>query len=338
MDRDSFPLARAGLAAAPMSSAGRRGLYPESEPSAAGFLAVGDGHEIYWEECGTRAGRPAVVLHGGPGGAINPTMRRFFDPGRWRVLLFDQRGCGRSRPNASLQANTTWDLIEDIERLRRQCGVERWAVFGGSWGSTLALAYALIHPERVEALILRGVFLLTKRELDWFYQDGASMLFPDAWARFVSPIPEGERGDMVGAYYRRLTHPDRAVQAQAAAAWSQWEGDTLSLRGPQARPAKFNDLEFQIAFARIESHYFAHGGFFPSGDWILENVAALRDKPGWIVQGRFDVVTPLESAWRLKNAWPSARLDVIWDAGHASTEPGIVDGLVRATDAALTLG
>jgi proline iminopeptidase len=262
-------------------------------------------------------------------------MRRFFDPARWRVTLFDQRGCGRSRPHASLKDNTTWALVDDIERLRAHLGVEKWAVFGGSWGSTLALAYAIRHPQRVTALILRGIFLLTQRELDWFYQDGASMLFPDAWERFIAPIPLGERGDLLSAYHRRLTSSDRRVQAQAAAAWSQWEGDTLSLRGPQARPAKFNEVDFAIAFARIECHFFVNRGFFDADGWILKNIAAVRAIPGWIVQGRFDVVTPMESAWRLKTAWPEARFDIVWDAGHASTEPGIVDALVRATDQAL---
>jgi proline iminopeptidase len=318
-----------------MSASGRRGLFVETEPVASGWLSVGGPHEIYYEECGARAGRPVVVLHGGPGGAINPTMRRFFDPARWRIALFDQRGCGRSRPNASLEDNTTWDLVEDIERLRRRLGVEKWTVFGGSWGSTLALAYAIRHPERVSGLILRGVFLLTERELRWFYQDGASMLFPDAWARFIAPIPADERHDLMAAYHRRLIHPDRRVQAQAASAWSQWEGDTLSLRGPQARPAKFSEVDFAIAFARIECHFFVNRGFFPEDGWVLKNIDAIRDIPGWIVQGRFDVVTPLESAWSLKQSWPEARFEIIWDAGHASTEPGIVDALVRATDQAL---
>ena len=320
---------------APMSAAGRRGLYAESEPFASGWLATGGIHEIYYEECGAPAGKPAVVLHGGPGGAINPTMRRFFDPARWRVALFDQRGCGKSRPNASLEDNTTWTLIEDIERLREHLGIERWMVFGGSWGSTLALAYAITHPQRVAGLVLRGVFLLTQRELNWFYQDGASMLFPDAWERFCEPIPPAERGDMIGAYHRRLTAPDRQVQARAAGAWSQWEGDTISLRGPEARPAKFNEVDFAVAFARIECHFFANRGFFAEDGWLLKNTAPLRAIPGWVVQGRFDVVTPLESAWALKSAWPEVRFEIVWDAGHASTEPGIVDALVRATDQAL---
>lgn len=313
----------------------RRGLFADNEPFASGWLSTDGAHEIFYEECGNPDGRPCVILHGGPGGAINPTMRRFFDPQKWRMALFDQRGCGKSRPNASLDDNTTWSLIEDIERLREHLGVEKWCVFGGSWGSTLALAYAIKHPERVESLVLRGIFLLTERELRWFYQDGASMLFPDAWARFCAPIPAGERGDMMGAYHKRLTSPDRRVQAEAAAAWSQWEGDTISIRGPEARPSKFNEIDFAIAFARIECHFFVNGGFFPSPDWLIESAHKLKGIPGWIVQGRFDVVTPMESAWRLKTAWPQARFEVVWDAGHASTEPGIIDALVRATDQAL---
>jgi len=279
-----------------------------------------------------------VILHGGPGGAINPTMRRFFDPTKWRMALFDQRGCGRSRPHASLDDNTTWTLIEDIERLRQRLGVERWTVFGGSWGSTLALAYAITHPDRVDGLVLRGVFLLTEKELRWFYQDGASMLFPDAWERFCAPIPEAERDDMIGAYHRRLTSTDRGLQAQAAAAWSQWEGDTISIRGPEARPSKFNEIGFAVAFARLECHYFANRGFFPENDWILKNISAIQHLPGWIVQGRFDVVTPMDAAWRLKTAWPGARFEIVWDAGHASTEPGVVDALVRATEQAFRDG
>ncbi len=312
----------------------RRQLYPEVEPFHYGWLPAGDAHEVYFEVCGKPDGKPCVVLHGGPGGAINPTMRRFFDPARWRMLLFDQRGCGRSRPNASLEHNTTWDLIADIEALREKLGVERWTVFGGSWGSTLALAYAATHPERVQALILRGVFLLTKRELHWFYQDGANMIFPDAWERFVAPIPEAERGDLLDAYWRRLALGAPKEQAEAAAAWSRWEGDTISIRGPEARPAKFNESQFATAFARIESHYFKHGGFFPYDGWVLDQAPRLKQIPCWIVQGRFDVVTPMEAAWKLKRAWPEARFETVWDAGHASTEPGIIDALIRATDAA----
>ena len=319
------------------SSGNRKGLFADNEPYAYGWLPTGGPHEIFYEECGNPGGKPCVILHGGPGGAVNPTMRRFFNPAKWRMALFDQRGCGKSRPNASLDDNTTWSLIEDIERLRVHLGVEKWTVFGGSWGSTLALAYAIKHPERVEALVLRGIFLLTQRELRWFYQDGASMLFPDAWERFCAPIPMAERGDMMSAYHKRLTDPDRRVQAEAAQAWSQWEGDTISIRGPEARPSKFNEIDFAIAFARIECHFFANGGFFTEDGWILNNIDKIRDIPGWIVQGRFDVVTPMDSAWSLKKAWPEASFDIVWDAGHASTEPGIVDGLVRATEAALRL-
>ncbi|HWU79500.1 MAG TPA: prolyl aminopeptidase [Caulobacter sp.] len=321
--------------AAAMGSVGRRGLFREVEPFSFGWLQTGGPHEIYYEECGNPRGKPCVILHGGPGGAVNPTMRRFFDPTKWRMTLFDQRGCGRSRPNASLDDNTTWSLIEDIERLRVHLGVEKWTVFGGSWGSTLALAYAIKHPDRVDGLVLRGIFLLTDRELHWFYQEGASMLFPDAWERFLAPIPPDERGDLMTAYHRRLTAPDRRVQLEAAAAWSQWEGDTISLRGPEARPPKFNEEDFAIAFARIECHFFTNKGFFGEDGWILNNIDKIRHIPGWIVQGRFDVVTPLDSAWKLHKAWPEARFDIIWDAGHASTEPGVIDGLVRATEAAL---
>ncbi|HEX8233432.1 MAG TPA: prolyl aminopeptidase [Caulobacteraceae bacterium] len=332
MDRQSF------AADAQAKASPRRALYPENEPFASGWLRTGSAHEVYYEECGRREGKPAVILHGGPGGAINTTMRRFFDPERWRMMLFDQRGCGRSRPNAELDGNDTWALVEDIERLRRHVGCERWTVFGGSWGSTLALAYAATHPERVEGLILRGVFLLTRKELEWFYQEGgASMLFPDAWERFAAPIPAAERTDMISAYYRRLTGPDRREQARCAAAWSQWEGDTLSIRGPEARPAKFNEQDFATAFARIECHYFKNGGFFPSDGWLLGQADRFRDIPGWIVQGRFDVVTPMDGAWKLHQAWPEAKFEVVWDAGHASTEPGIIDALVRAGDEALAL-
>jgi proline iminopeptidase len=319
------------------SGAYRRGLFPDNEPFASGWMPTGGPHEIFYEECGRPDGKPCVILHGGPGGAINPTMRRFFDPTRWRMVLFDQRGCGRSRPNASLEDNTTWALIEDIERLRERLGIEKWCVFGGSWGSTLALAYAITHPERVESLVLRGIFLLTQRELDWFYQDGASMIFPDAWERFCAPVPEAERGEMMAAYHRRLTSPDRRVRAEAAAAWSQWEGDAISIRGPEARPSKFNEIDFAIAFARIESHFFVNGGFFPEDGWILRNVDKIRHIPGWIVQGRFDVVTPMDAAWRLRKAWPEVRFEIVWDAGHASTEPGVVDALVRASDQAFRI-
>lgn len=318
----------------PEPQAERRTLYPEIEVSRFGFIEADPPHQIYWEECGNPSGRPVVILHGGPGGAVNPTMRRFFDPARWRIVLFDQRGCGKSKPHAELEGNDTWALIADIERLRVKMGVDRWTVFGGSWGSTLALTYAISQPQRVDALILRGIFLLTRKEIQWFYQHGASEMAPDAWERYLAPIPAEERGDLLKAYYARLTHPDRAVRLEAAAAWSRWEGDTISVQGPSARPGKFNEDEFAEAFARIECHYFTHGGFLPEDGWILNNVDKIRRIPGWIVQGRFDIVTPPQQAWSLHRAWPEARFNLVADAGHASTEPGIVDGLVRAGDEA----
>ncbi len=318
----------------PEPGAERRALYPEIDVSRFGWMDVDPPHQVYWEECGDPKGRPVVILHGGPGGAVNPTMRRFFDASKWRIVLFDQRGCGKSRPHAELEGNDTWALVRDIEQLRVLMGVDRWTVFGGSWGSTLALAYAETHPERVDALILRGIFLLSRRELEWFYQDGASMLAPDAWERYLAPIPPEERGDLISAYYKRLTSPDRAVRIEAAAAWSRWEGDTISVKGPDARPGKFNEEDFAEAFARIECHYFVNGGFLTEPDWILNNVDRIRRIPGWIVQGRFDIVTPMAQAWALHRAWPEARFNLVADAGHASTEPGIVDALVRAGDEA----
>ncbi len=310
----------------------RRALYPELEAFNAGWMATGQGHEIYFEESGNPEGLPVIVLHGGPGGAVNPQMRRYFDPAVYRIVMFDQRGCGLSRPNASLEDNTTWDLIRDIEQLREDLGIAKWVVFGGSWGSTLSLAYAVTHPERVTALVLRGIFLLTKHELTWFYQEGASNLYPDAWERFVAPIPEAERGDLMAAYRRRLTGKDGAQRERCAVAWASWEGETVSVQGPGSRPDKFSDPAFAVAFARIENHYFVNGGFFEHDGWLLTQIDRIRHIPAWIVQGRFDVVTPMSGAWALHRAWPEAKLEIIADAGHASTEPGIVDSLVRATD------
>ena len=321
----------------PVTETPRRELYPELEPFASGWMKTNSVHEIYFEECGNPQGQPVLVLHGGPGGAVNPAMRRYFDPAIYRIILFDQRGCGKSRPNASLEDNTTWTLIEDIERLRERCGVERWTVFGGSWGSTLSLAYAITHPERVKALVLRGIFLLTKKELHWFYQDGASMIFPDAWERFIAPIPDDERHDLMGAYYKRLIGEDVAERERCAVAWSSWEGETVSVEGPSARPDKFTEPDFALAFARIENWYFTNGGFFPEEGWLLKNIGRIRHIPTWIAQGRFDVVTPIASAWALHRAMPEATLDIIPDAGHASSEPGIVDSLVRGADWAATL-
>lgn len=315
----------------------RRDLYPEIEAYASGWMSTDSVHEIYYEESGNPHGVPVIVLHGGPGGAVNPGMRRYFDPARYRIVMFDQRGCGLSRPNASLEDNTTWDLVADIERLRELLGIDKWVVFGGSWGSTLSMTYAIKHPDRCLALVLRGIFLLTKKELHWFYQDGASMIFPDAWERFLAPIPEAERGDLMAAYYKRLTGDDVEVRNRCAVAWATWEGETVSIQGPSGKPDKFADPEFAVAFARIENWYFTNGGFFDSEHWILENIETIRDIPCWIAQGRFDVVTPIAGAWSLHRAWPEAKLEIIGDAGHASSEPGIIDSLVRATDWAATL-
>jgi proline iminopeptidase len=285
----------------------RRDLYPAIEPYQSEMLRVSPLHTIYFEQCGAPRGRAALALHGGPGGGLSPEMRRFFDPARYRVVLMDQRGCGRSTPHAELRENTTWELIADIERVRERLGIDKWLVFGGSWGSTLALAYAAKHPERVAALVLRGIFLLTKAEIAWFYQNGASNVFPDAFDRYAGVIPEAERGDLVSAFHKRLTSPDREERLRAARAWSRWEGETISLAGPSALPSRFNEDRFVEAFARIECHYFVHG--------------------------RYDMCTPLASAWALKRAWAEAELEIIHDAGHSSLEPGIVDALVRATDA-----
>ncbi|MFD1331957.1 prolyl aminopeptidase [Methylopila musalis] len=310
---------------------GRRGLYPPIEPYASGLLDVGDGHRVYWERCGTPGGLPAVFLHGGPGGGCGPAHRRLFDPAVYDVLLFDQRGCGRSTPHAELEANTTWHLVADIERLRALAGVEDWLVFGGSWGSTLALAYAQTHPERVSALVLRGVFTLRKFELDWYYQSGASLLFPDKWENFLAPIPEAERGDLMAAYRRRLTGEEKAEQLRAARAWSLWEGETITLRPDPAIAGQHGDDDYALAFARIENHYFVHGGWLEEGQ-LIRDAGRLAAIPGVIVQGRYDVATPAVTAWDLRRAWPQAAFHMVDDAGHAFSEPGILDRLVRATD------
>jgi len=275
---------------------------------------------------------PALFLHGGPGSGTEPNQRRFFDPAFYRVILFDQRGAGRSRPHASLEENTTWHLVKDIEELRQHLGVERWLVFGGSWGSTLALAYAETHPERVVALVLRGVFLLTQREIDWFYRDGANQLFPDAWEDFVRLIPESEHKDLLLAYYRRLNDSDPAVQRAAALAWSLYEARLSKLYEDPSVIQRFTGEDFALSFARIETHYFRHCGFMRSENQLLENAGRLRHLPGVIVQGRYDVVCPMESAWRLHRAWPEAEFRLVPDAGHAATEPGTIHELISATD------
>ena len=309
-----------------------RSFYPEIEPYDHGMLDVGDGHRVYWELCGNPNGKPVVFLHGGPGGGCTPTQRRLFDPDKYRILLFDQRGCGRSTPYASLEANTPWHLVADIERLRQMIGVDKWMVFGGSWGSTLALAYAQEHPERVTELVLRGIFTLRRSELLWYYQEGASWIFPDKWEGFLAPIPEEERGDLMAAYRRRLIDPDSAVQARAALAWSLWEGETITLLHNQGYSDQFGDEHYAIAFARIENHYFVNEGWFEEGQ-LIRNAHRLKNIPGVIIQGRYDIATPPKSAWELHKAWPEAQFIMVPDAGHAVSEPGITHHLIEATDA-----
>ncbi len=309
-----------------------RQAYPEIEPYLTGRLRVSDIHELYYEESGNPNGKPVVLLHGGPGGGSNPFMRRLHDPEAYRIINFDQRGCGKSTPHAELRENTTWDLVADMERLREHLGVERWQVLGGSWGSTLALSYAQLCPNRVTGLVLRGIFMLRREELTWFYQSGAHWLFPDAWEEFVAPIPEDERGDMISAYYKRLTSPDRDVQLPAARAWSQWEGKTISLLANPARVDLFGSDDYALAFARIECHYFIHCGFFDRDDQLLANVSKISTIPGAIIHGRYDVCTPLKNAWDLHKAWPKADFRIIPDAGHAGTEPGTLDAILEVTD------
>ena len=306
-------------------------LFRSIEPYRQERLRVGDGHEIYFEECGNPAGKPVAIVHGGPGGGCNTAMRRYHDPARYRIIMFDQRGCGRSLPHASLQANTTWHLVADMEKLRVRLGIERWQLFGGSWGSTLSLAYAQRHPDRVSELVLRGIFLLRREELRWFYQGGCSLMFPEAFEEFKRIIPPEERGDMIAAYHRRLTDPDRAVQIAAARAWSVWEGSTLSLLQDPERVKLFGADNYAIAFARIECHYFINGGFFARDDELLLGAERIRHLPCVIVHGRYDVVTPVKNAWDLSRVWPQAELRIVADAGHAMTEPGSVHELITAT-------
>jgi proline iminopeptidase len=308
-----------------------RTLYPEIQPYASGHLDVGDGHLVYWERVGTPGAKPAVFLHGGPGGTISPSHRRLFDPDLYDVTLFDQRGCGKSTPHAGLDANTTWHLVADIERLREMAGAQEWLVFGGSWGSTLALAYAEKHPERVSELVLRGIYMLTKAELDWYYQFGVSEMFPDKWERFVAPIAPGERHEMMQAYYRRLTGDDKAVRIAAAKAWSLWEGETITLLPEPATSGRFGEDEFADAFARLETHFFVNAGWLEEGQ-LLRDAHKLKDIPGVIVHGRYDMPCPAKNAWALHKAWPRSEFYLVEGAGHAYSEPGILDRLIYATD------
>ncbi|SKA36196.1 prolyl aminopeptidase [Consotaella salsifontis] len=306
-------------------------LYPPIEPYRSGRLPVSGGHEIYWELCGNPEGKPAVFLHGGPGSGCSPAHRRLFNPARYNVLLFDQRGCGRSMPTGSLDGNTTWDLVEDIERLRELAGVERWLVFGGSWGAALALAYAEAHPDRASGLILRGVFTCQRSELDWFYGGGAAKLFPDKWEEFLRPIAEAERGDLITAYRERLTHADRAVRLEAARAWADWEGQTVTLRTRARSVGMPSASEATIAFSRIENHYFLNHAWLEEGQ-LIRDADRIRSIPGVIVQGRYDVVTPAVTSWALSKAWPEAEYRMVEGAGHAFSEPGILEELLAATD------
>ncbi|MBC8049307.1 MAG: prolyl aminopeptidase [Chitinophagales bacterium] len=310
----------------------RLGLHPDIEPYRTGRLKVSDLHEIYFEECGNPNGKPVLMVHGGPGGGCNPGMRRYHSPSQYRIILFDQRGCGRSTPNAELTDNTTWALVADMETLREHLGVEKWQLCGGSWGSTLALVYAQTHPARVSALILRGIFMLRRAELDWFYQEGCNWLFPDAFEAYARPIPEADRADMIAAYHSRLISGDRRVQIEAARAWSIWEGTTLSLLHDPDRVQKFGLDDYALAFARIECHYFVNRGFLENDDDILRRAGLLKNIPGVIIHGRYDVVTPMKSAWDLKRAWPEADLRIVPDAGHAMTEPGIIHEIVSAAE------
>ncbi|MCA9708006.1 MAG: prolyl aminopeptidase [Myxococcales bacterium] len=311
---------------------GRRSFYPDIEPFDIGRLPVSDLHTIYYEQSGNPEGKPVVFVHGGPGGGTDAKQRRFFDPAAYRIVLFDQRGCGRSTPHAELRENTTWDLVADMEALRQTLGIERWQVFGGSWGSTLALAYAQKHPDRVTELVLRGIFMLRPKELHWFYQEGASAIFPDTWERYLEVIPQAERGDLIKAYYARLTSDDPQVRLAAARAWSIWEASTSFLVQSHDYMTHAGEDEFALAFARIECHYFVNGGFFEVEDQLLRDVDRIRHIPAVIAQGRYDVVCPMMSAWDLHRAWPEAQLQIVPDAGHSAYEPGIVDVLIEATD------
>jgi proline iminopeptidase len=309
-----------------------RTQYPPIEPYDTGYLSVGDGHEIYYEQSGNPRGKPAVFVHGGPGGGGDVNARRFFDPTRYRIVVFDQRGSGRSRPHASLEANTTWHLVADMERLRLALKIDHWLVFGGSWGSTLALAYAETHPEAVSELVLRGIFLLRPVELKWFYQLGAGLLFPEEWRSFVAPIPPEERHDLLAAFHRRLMSDDAAVRLEAARAWSVWEGATSSLKPNPKREAEFGAPEFALALARIEAHYFVNRGFFSHENQLLDGVDRIRHVRGVIVHGRYDVVCPIDTAYELHRRWPEADFRIVLEAGHSAYEPGITAELVAATD------
>ncbi len=305
-------------------------LYPAIDPFDQRVIDMGDGHKIYVEQCGKPDGVPVIVFHGGPGGGCSPAMRRYFDPSHYRVVLFDQRGCGRSRPHAAVDANTTWHLVADVERIRAELGIGSFIGFGGSWGATLALVHALSHPQAVRHLVLRGVFLMTRAELDWFYGGGAGAFFPDLWQRFVAPIPEAERGDLIAAYHRRLFSGNLAEETRHGRAWAQWENALASIQNEGM--VGEGPAEYARAFSRLENHYFINGGFLEEDGWILKNRRRIEHIGATIVQGRYDMVCPPVSAWTLAQGWPKARLEMVGLSGHALSEPAISEALVRAMD------
>jgi proline iminopeptidase len=307
-------------------------LYPEIEPYNTFRLKVSNIHEIFIEESGNPSGKPVIFLHGGPGGGIEPIYRRYFNPEKWRIVILDQRGCGQSTPHAELKENTTWDIVSDIEKIREKLDINSWTVFGGSWGSTLSLSYSITHPGRCDALILRGIFLLRKKEINWFYQEGCSFIYPDAWEKYLTPIPEEERGDLVSAYYRRLTSDKDEIRIEAAKAWSIWEASTSKLFQSEKSLHSFDNAKVAEAFARIECHYFTNRGFFDTDNWLIENIHKIKNIPTEIVQGRYDVVCPMVSAWELHRAFPEAGFHIIQDSGHSMTEDGIRSKLIELTD------
>ena len=307
-------------------------LYPEIEPYNEFNLKVSELHTIHVEESGNPNGKPVIFLHGGPGGGIEPVYRQYFDPEKWRIIIFDQRGCGRSTPHAELRENTTWDLVEDIEKIRCHLEIEKWVVFGGSWGSTLSLSYSITHPDRCKGLILRGIFMLRKKEIKWFYQEGCSFIYPDEWEKYLTPIPDSERHNMVKAYYKQLTSEDENIRLNAAKSWARWEASTSKLIQNEKSLHHFDDPKVFEAFSRIECHYFINRGFFETDGWLLNNVEKIRHLPAVIVQGRYDVVCPMVSAWELHRAFPEADFEIVQDAGHSMTEPGIRSKLIEMTD------
>lgn len=306
-------------------------LYPKIKPYDSGFLNV-DEHQVYFEQCGNPNGKPALFLHGGPGGGGSEDVRRFFNPNLYRIVVFDQRGCGRSKPHGCLENNTTWDLVSDIENLRKKLSIEKWLVFGGSWGSTLSLAYAQAHPKSVSELVLRGIFLLRKEELHWFYQDGASRIFPEAWSGFLDIIDEDKRDNLMNAYHEIFKSTDKEKRLKAAVAWSKWEAATSSLSYKPSLVEEFSDPEFALAFALIENHYFINKGWFDTENQLIENIDKIRSIPAVIVQGRYDVVCPMKTAWELSKAWPEAEMIIAPSSGHTAFEKEITHALISATN------